>query len=46
METAGGASSDGSQSILDVVKTDDIHARVPVHLGNQELIDRLEAALD
>jgi fructose-1,6-bisphosphatase I len=46
VETAGGASSDGSQSILDVVKTDDIHARVPVHLGNPELIDRLEATLD
>ena len=46
METAGGASSDGSQSILDVVKTDEIHARVPVHLGNQQLIDTLEATLD
>jgi fructose-1,6-bisphosphatase I len=46
METAGGASSDGSQSILDVVKTDEIHARVPVHLGNEELIDELEATLD
>jgi fructose-1,6-bisphosphatase I len=45
METAGGASSDGSQSILDVVKTDEIHARVPVHLGNQQLIDALEATL-
>ena len=46
METAGGASSDGSQSLLDVVKTDEIHARVPVHLGNQELIDQLEATLE
>jgi fructose-1,6-bisphosphatase I len=46
VETAGGASSDGSQSILDVVKTDDIHARVPVHLGNPELIERLESTLD
>ena len=46
VETAGGASSDGSQSILDVVKTDDIHARVPVHVGNRELIDQLEATLD
>jgi fructose-1,6-bisphosphatase I len=46
METAGGASSDGEKSILDVVKTDDIHARVPVHVGNDELIEKLESMLD
>ncbi len=46
METAGGASSDGTQSILDVVKTDDIHARVPVHVGNESLIEKLESMLD
>jgi fructose-1,6-bisphosphatase I len=46
VETAGGASSDGSQSILDVEKTDDLHARVPVHIGNSDLIERLESALD
>jgi hypothetical protein len=29
-----------------VVKTDDIHARVPVHVGNHSLIDQLESMLD
>ncbi|MFB6293160.1 MAG: class 1 fructose-bisphosphatase [Halonotius sp.] len=43
-ECAGGASSDGSQSILDVEATE-LHQRVPVHLGNEELIDRVEAHL-
>ena len=45
VEAAGGASSDGERSILDVEATD-LHQRVPVHLGNEELIERLEAALD
>ena len=45
VEAAGGASSDGDRSILDVEATE-IHQRVPVHVGNEELIDRLEAALD
>ena len=44
VETAGGASSDGSRSLLDV-EPDGLHERVPVHVGNQPLIDRLEAAL-
>ena len=44
IECAGGVSSDGSQSILDVEATD-LHQRVPVHLGNEELIDRVEAHL-
>jgi fructose-1,6-bisphosphatase I len=43
---AGGASSDGTRSILDVEPTDGIHERVPVHVGNEDLIDRLEAALE
>ena len=41
VETAGGRSSTGTGSILDVEPTD-LHQRVPVHLGNTELIDRLE----
>ena len=44
VESAGGVSSDGSQSILDVEPTR-FHQRVPVHLGNEQLIDRVEAHL-
>jgi fructose-1,6-bisphosphatase I len=44
VECAGGASSDGTQSILDVEATE-VHQRVPVHLGNEGLIDRVEAHL-
>ena len=45
IEAAGGRSSDGSQSILEVEPTD-VHQRVPVHVGNTELIDRLETVLE
>ncbi|GAA0516572.1 fructose-1,6-bisphosphatase I [Halorubrum aquaticum] len=45
VESMGGASSDGSGSILDV-EPDGIHDRVPLHVGNEGPIDRLEAALD
>ncbi len=45
VESAGGRSSDGEQSLLDI-DPDELHGRVPVHVGNDELIDRLEAALD
>ncbi|ADD07368.1 fructose-1,6-bisphosphatase (plasmid) [Natrialba magadii ATCC 43099] len=44
IETAGGRSSDGSRSILDVEPTD-LHDRVPLHVGNPELVERLEAAI-
>ena len=44
VETADGRSSNGKQSILDVEATE-LHQRVPVHVGNAELIDRLEDAL-
>lgn len=44
VETAGGRSSDGSKSLLDV-PAEGIHQRVPVHLGNTALVERLEAAL-
>lgn len=44
IEAAGGASSDGSQSLL-VVEPTDLHQRVPVHVGNERYIDRLEVAL-
>ena len=45
IEQMGGASSDGSGSILDV-DPDGLHDRVPLYVGNEALIDRLEAALD
>jgi fructose-1,6-bisphosphatase I len=45
IESAGGRSSDGTGSVLDVDPTD-LHQRTPVFLGNATLIDRLEAALD
>ncbi|GAA0263751.1 class 1 fructose-bisphosphatase [Halobacterium noricense] len=44
VEQAGGASSDGSQSLLDV-EPDSLHERVPMFVGNQSVIDNLEAAL-
>ncbi|WP_135828973.1 class 1 fructose-bisphosphatase [Halorussus halobius] len=42
VETAGGASSDGSGSLLHV-EPDDLHQRTPVYVGNEALVDRLEA---
>ncbi|AUX09948.1 fructose-1,6-bisphosphatase I [Halalkaliarchaeum desulfuricum] len=42
VETAGGRSSTGTGSILDV-EPETLHERTPVHLGNPELIERLEA---
>jgi len=45
IESAGGRSSDGNESILDV-EPEELHDRTPVHLGNAPLIDRLESAVD
>jgi len=45
IESAGGRSSDGTGSVLDVEATD-LHQRSPVYLGNAGLIDRLESTLD
>jgi len=42
VETAGGASSDGSGSLLHV-EPNDLHQRTPVYVGNEELVERLEA---
>jgi fructose-1,6-bisphosphatase I len=44
VETAGGRSSDGSQSILDA-PAEALHGRIPVYVGNEDLIDRLEATV-
>jgi fructose-1,6-bisphosphatase I len=45
MSAAGGASSDGARSLLEVEPTD-LHQRAPLHLGSTELIERLERTLD
>lgn len=42
VESAGGSSSDGTQSLLDVEVTE-VHQRTPVFVGNDDLVDRLEA---
>ncbi|MFT4868594.1 MAG: fructose-1,6-bisphosphatase I [Colwellia polaris] len=42
---AGGASSDGERSILEK-EPEHIHERTPVHVGNRELIERLESHLE
>ncbi|WP_313694838.1 class 1 fructose-bisphosphatase [Halorarum halobium] len=44
VEAAGGASSDGGGSLLDVEATE-LHQRTPVHVGNRGLIERLESAV-
>ncbi|MBX0323652.1 fructose-1,6-bisphosphatase [Halomicroarcula sp. F13] len=44
VEAAGGGSTDGHQSLLDV-DPDGLHARTPTFLGNTELIERTENAL-
>jgi len=45
VEAAGGASTDGEQSLLDVEATE-IHQRTPVHVGNEEYVARLEDAVE
>lgn len=45
VEAAGGASSNGSRSLLDVECTD-LHQRTPVFVGNESYVDRLESAVE
>ncbi|EMA01857.1 D-fructose 1,6-bisphosphatase [Haloarcula vallismortis] len=45
LESAGGRSSDGEQSLLEI-EPDELHERTPLYLGNDDLIDRLEANMD
>jgi fructose-1,6-bisphosphatase I len=45
LESAGGRSSDGDKSLLEV-EPDELHERTPLYLGNDDLIDRLEANID
>jgi len=44
METAGGASSNGSESLLDA-EPDELHERTPLYLGNRSLVERIESSL-
>jgi fructose-1,6-bisphosphatase I len=44
IESAGGASSDGEQSLLER-EPDGIHDRTPVYVGNESLIGRLEESI-
>lgn len=44
VEAAGGASSDGNRSLLDVEPTE-LHQRTPVFVGNESCIADVEAAL-
>ena len=44
VESAGGRSSDGDQSLLTAVP-DDLHERTPLYLGNDSLIDRIESSV-
>jgi fructose-1,6-bisphosphatase I len=44
IERAGGASSDGDGSILDV-EPEAVHQRTPLYVGNEALVERLEAAV-
>ncbi|EMA67093.1 class 1 fructose-bisphosphatase [Halorubrum kocurii] len=45
VERAGGAATDGEVDILDV-EPEGVHDRVPLYVGNEELVERLKAALD
>jgi len=45
IETAGGASSDGRQSILDR-PAEALHDRTPVFVGDEAYVDRVETALE
>jgi len=44
VEQAGGASTDGSQSLLDV-DPDGVHDRTPTFVGNESVVEDVEAAL-
>lgn len=42
LDAAGGASSNGTESILEA-DAEELHERTPLYLGNQDLIERLES---
>ncbi|MFB6144895.1 MAG: class 1 fructose-bisphosphatase [Candidatus Nanohaloarchaea archaeon] len=43
-ETAGGTSTDGERSVLEVEATD-VHQRVPFHAGEEEMVEQIERSL-
>ena len=45
VESAGGSSSNGDGSLLDA-ESDELHGRTPLYLGNDALIDRIEASVE
>ncbi|MFB6113683.1 MAG: class 1 fructose-bisphosphatase [Halodesulfurarchaeum sp.] len=45
VEAAGGASSDGSKSLLEV-EPSKLHQRTPLFVGNESIIDELETTID
>ena len=45
IEAAGGAATDGEIDILDV-EPEGVHDRVPLYVGNKELVQQLKSALD
>ncbi|MBX0285581.1 class 1 fructose-bisphosphatase [Haloarcula salinisoli] len=45
VESAGGSSSNGDGSLLSA-EPDGLHERTPLYLGNDELIDRIESAVE
>ncbi|WP_280586871.1 class 1 fructose-bisphosphatase [Halorubrum sp. Boch-26] len=45
VERAGGAATDGETDILDV-EPEGVHDRVPLYVGNEGLVERLQSALD
>ncbi len=45
LKQAGGASTDGGRSLLDV-EVDELHQRTPVYLGNQELVEKAESTVE
>jgi fructose-1,6-bisphosphatase I len=43
-EAAGGVSSNGQKTVLEV-EVDDLHQRVPFVVGEHDLVDRVEKAI-
>ncbi|MFB6167074.1 MAG: class 1 fructose-bisphosphatase [Candidatus Nanohaloarchaea archaeon] len=44
VENAGGASSDGDESILEV-EPGELHQRVPLHVGHPDMVEKLEKSV-
>ncbi|MFB6147624.1 MAG: class 1 fructose-bisphosphatase, partial [Candidatus Nanohaloarchaea archaeon] len=44
VENANGRSSDGEKSILEI-EADEVHQRVPLHVGHPDMVDKLEKSI-